>query len=183
MDNTEISKILLKNSRTCENFNGVYALNTLPRQGRYGYYVINLDSSYQRGSHWVAIKISRDKSKNIYFDSYGFSPAHVKLIKFLRNNDIFNTRRLQHPLSTTCGQWCIYFIWRSCQGLNFRKMFLPFRENKYLVNDHILNIVMQKHFKIKTKVIDKKFLLHQIAANSRKIIADASKRNRKLQEK
>ena len=76
------------------------------------YYVVNLDMSQQPDSHWIAIKISKSKCKNEYFDSYGLGPPTVCFKKFMRYNYTYNSKRLQHSLSTTCAQWCIYVVRR-----------------------------------------------------------------------
>ena len=80
---------------------------------------------------------------------------------------MYNSKQVQHPLSTMCGQWCLYFILRACQGWDMRKMLKPFYSNKPLINDHVLNIVVKKHFIINEKVIDRKFLKVQLVRKLR----------------
>ena len=78
-------------------------LPTLPSYAQTGYYVVNLDMSQQPGSHWIAIKISKSKCKNEYFDSYGLGLSTVHFKRFMKYNYIYNSKRLQHSLSTTCA--------------------------------------------------------------------------------
>ena len=159
MDNIEISCLLESHPVTAEHFLGVYSIDRLPRYPSMGYYVLNLDPSYKSGSHWVALKINRNKHQNIYFDSYGMAPQHIKIRKFLKNSYTWNTRRLQHPLSTTCGQWCLYFILRRCQGWSLKKMLRPFYAENLFINNHILDMVIKEHFGThNSKVIDRAFL-------------------------
>ena len=80
---------------------------------------------------------------------------------------MYNSKQVQHPLSMMYGQWCLYFILRACQGWDMRKMPKPFYSNKPLINDHILNIVVKKHFIINEKVIDRKFIKAQIVKKFR----------------
>ena len=110
MDDFTINKILLSNKVTKDSFIGVFSSDTLPSYAQTSYYVVNLDSSQQPGSHWIAIKISESIYKNEYFDSYGLGPPTVGFKKFMRYNCTYNSKRLQHSLSTTCAQWCIYYI-------------------------------------------------------------------------
>lgn len=161
MNNDEIENALRKNPFTQNHFVGVFSRNTLPKERHHGYYVVNLDSEDQAGSHWVAFDI-RNKGANMYFDSYGLGPPYKEFRKFLGKYS-HNRRQLQHPLSTTCGQWCMYFILRRCQGWNMQAIVKPFYQKKQLINDHVLNIVNEKNFKIKELVIDKKFVKKQIA--------------------
>ena len=59
------------------------------------------------------------------------------------------------------------FHMRACQGWDMRRMLKPFYSNKPLINDHILNIVVKKHFIINEKVTDKKFVKAQIVRKLR----------------
>ena len=163
MDDFTINKILLSNKVTKDSFIGVFSSDTLPSYAQTGYYVVNLDTSQQPGSHWIAIKISKSKCKNEYFGSYGLGPPTVCFKRFMKYNYIYNSKRLQHSLSTTCAQWCIYYIWRKCQGWSLRDILKPFYSKDFLINDHVLNLVVNNNFKINRKVIDKEFVKIQIA--------------------
>ena len=112
----EITNIL----NNLPNFLGVYPqdyLNSLTILSYPVCFVVNLDESYLKGSHWVAISIF-DKSIEIY-DSLGFNvdlwpnyPIHF--IKFLslysHSHDFVITPRLQPDNSHLCGLYCIYFL-------------------------------------------------------------------------
>ena len=165
MNDFTIDKILQSKKEMRDHFIGVFSADTLPSYAQTGYYIVNLDTSNKPGSHWVALKISKSKCKNEYFDSYGLPPPTLHFKKFMRYNYTFNSKRLQHSLSTTCGQWCIYYVWRKCQGWSLRNILKPFysKESNFLINDHVLNLVVNNEFKINRKVIDKKFVKTQIA--------------------
>ena len=127
-------------------------------------YIVNLDPSTESGSHWVALEIGR---KKIYFDSYGLGPRDKKLKKILGKKYEKNLKRLQHPLSTTCGQWCLYFLLRRAQKWSTKKIVRPFKKNLInptLINDYVLNFLIEKNFKGEKehKVIDKVFLKDQL---------------------
>ena len=165
MDDFTINKALLLNKVTKDSFIGVFSSDTLPSCSQTGYYVVNLDMSQQPGSHWIAIKISKSKCKNEYFDSYGQGPPTLHFKRFMRYNYTYNSKRLQHSLSTTSAQWCIYYIWRKCQGWSLRNILKPFysKENNFVINDQVLNLAVNNNFKINRKVIDKKFVKMQVA--------------------
>ncbi len=124
--------------------------------------VVNIDPSYKRGSHWVALMIDKN-GKNIYFDSYGLPPQKYIFKKYLGKNYTYSKKQVQHPLSTTCGQWCIFFIWEKNKGKKLKDILKFFESKHLLANDHIVNLLIQKNFKTKEKVIDKPFLRKQIA--------------------
>ena len=104
MDDFTINKILLSNEVTKDSFIGVFSSDTLPSYAQTGYYVVNLDMSQQLSSHWIAITISKSKCKNKYFDSYGLGPPTVHFNRFMKYNYIYNSKKLQHSLSTACAQ-------------------------------------------------------------------------------
>ena len=162
MDDFTINKIL-SNKVTKDSFIGVFSSDTLHFLCPDRYYVVNLDTSQQPGSHWIAIKISKSKCKNEYFESHGLGPPTVCFKKFMKYNYIYNSKRLQHSLSTTCAQWCIYCIWRKCQGWSLRNILKPCYSKNFLINDHVLNLVVNNNSKINRKVIDKEFVKIQIA--------------------
>ena len=156
MDDFTINKILLSNKVTKYSFIWVFTSNTLPSYAQTGYYVVNLDMSQQPSSHWIAIKISKSKCKNEYFDSYGLGPPTVRFKRFMKYNYICNSKRLQHI-------WCIYYIWRKYQGWSLRNILKPFYSKDFLINDHVLNLAVNNNFKINRKVIDKEFVKIQKA--------------------
>ena len=85
--------------------NGVYNRDDLP-QLREGFYVINLDSSSGKGTHWTAFYYHPLHS--IYFDPFGF-PAPEEVQKRIKPY-IFNDRDIQDIDSTACGYYDIGFI-------------------------------------------------------------------------
>ena len=92
MDDFTINKILLSNKVTKDSFIGVFSSDILPSYAQTGYYVVNLDTSQQPGSHWIAIKISKSKCQNEYFDSYGLGPPTVCFKRFMKYNYIYSSK-------------------------------------------------------------------------------------------
>ena len=162
MDDFTINKILLSNKVTKDSFIGVFSSDTLPSYAQTGYYVVNLDMNQQPGSHWIAIKISKSKCKNEYFDSYGLGPPTVHFKKFMKYNYIYNSKRSQHCFHYLCPVVHILHM-EKCQRWSLRNILKPFFGKDFLINDQVLNLVVNNNFKINRKVIDKEFVKIQIA--------------------
>lgn len=163
MNSQELENLLYSNPITKNKFKGVYPSDQIPFQKRLaGYYIFNLDNSFEPGTHWISIKIV-NKGKNIFFDSYGFPPRNKNFKLFMKNNYKYNRKELQHKFSTACGQWCLFFIYLSCKGKTLEKIVNLFNEKRKLLNDHFVNNAVEKLFSTKQKVIDKDFLIEQIS--------------------
>lgn len=172
MNTDKIRQLLSNNPSTKRNFLGVFASDQIPqnlnkmRRGRKqtAYLVANLDQSWKEGSHWIAIKVNGGKKKpGVYFDSYGWPPINRAFTKILRGNYIFNKIQLQDTFSTCCGQWCMYFVWKSCEGKSLNKIIEKFIHSNKSRNDQLMNELVMKHFNFKEKVFDKEFLSDQIS--------------------
>lgn len=170
MNTAQIYTGLKKNRNTRWKFNSVYAADDIYRRKphlREQFIVVNLDPSWKEGSHWVAMKISRNKNGNEYFDSYGKPPPYSEFNIFLKNNFIYNKLQLQNELSTTCGQWTMLYIWARCRGITLKKFLTLFNPNDTLLNDHMVNQAVNNLFETNTKVINKNFLCAQICKSKR----------------
>lgn len=70
--------------------------------------ILNLDSSENLGTHWVAYA----KSDNYveYFDSYGNLKPPMELIRYIGSNISYNygNKQKSHPFA--CGHLCIEFL-------------------------------------------------------------------------
>ena len=171
MDSLTLEELLRKDHKTKGNFRGVFSRNTLPRNRAVGFYIVNEEPSTKKGSHWIAFQItSGKKEKNIYFDSYGRKPMFKEFKSYLGKNLQYNKKCLQHMMSTSCGQWCIYFIWRRSEGWNLKNITDPFNVKKPLINDYIMNFLVKKRFKTKQDVINRKFLAAQISRQMKDVL-------------
>ncbi len=161
MNTQELSPLLKNHPQTRKNFCGVFAYDQLPRKekSRVGYYVVNLDPIHKPGSHWVAMKKNK-VGKNLFFDSYGYAPQKYKFKHFLKPY-IYNSKQLQYPLNTSCGQWCLFFIYFSSRGYSMKKIFNSFSSKHKHINDVIMNEVVGKIFGTKQPVTDQSFLKEQ----------------------
>lgn len=86
---------------------GIYMKDELPKKLKKGFYVINLQSSFQgSGTHWTALYYNPKLS--LYFDSYGYIPpleVEEKIKPY-----IYNDIDIQSYSSTACGYFDIAFI-------------------------------------------------------------------------
>ena len=131
--NFEIQKYYQNEPR----FNGFYSRNNLPKKIKDGTYVINLDESADVGTHWIALFCNR--SKIVYFNSFGVEQVPEEIKEFVRNKNIIaNIFRVQANNSVMCGYFCIGFIDFMLAGkklTDFTSMFSPYDFKK---NDNII---------------------------------------------
>jgi len=82
--------------------------------------IINLDSSENKGSHWVCLY----KNK-YYFDPYGVLP-----IKEVQKIDglLYNTLQIQPDDTKMCGQLCLYVLYNLEKGEDFGNLILNMYE-------------------------------------------------------
>ena len=74
-----------------------------------GYYVINLDSEDNPGTHWCLAIITPDDEPNLYFDSFG-QPPPEEILKWLKTGGkdlMYSTSHLQDKNSASCGWFVI----------------------------------------------------------------------------
>lgn len=93
------------------HYKGCYSSDLLPTVDRSPFaFITNTDPSNLPGTHWVAIYIRNRIGE--YFDSGGFYPP-PRLEKYLDRNCLYwkyNRKLIQHPSSSTCGLYCVYFV-------------------------------------------------------------------------
>ncbi len=94
-----------------KHFRGVFMRDTLPDKPKHRECgVINLDSIFNRGTHWTAYYKFGDRA--IYFDSYGDANPPQELVKYLNVERLeYSTDRIQNfedpPI---CGHLCLEFL-------------------------------------------------------------------------
>ena len=109
ISNFEINEIL-KNDK---NYIGTFSKNSVPILKNNESTIANLADSFNKGTHWIAMKFINNKL--FYFDSYGieFVPD---IIKKQYNKIITNTYRIQSNDSNECGKFYILFIKANIQN-------------------------------------------------------------------
>ena len=93
-------------------FQGIFTADKLPRLTKtQPYAIVNLDSSWEEGSHWIAL--AKSGKKVIFYDSFGRpSKSILPLLKGGGGTTIVNTEddAEQKIEETNCGQRSISFL-------------------------------------------------------------------------
>ena len=105
--------ILQRGDTMCLNaFKGVYSVDTLPSYVQPpAFYVINTDAHNLPGKHWKVLFIDEDLVGEI-FDSFAL-PVSDQTIRFMNAHSrkwTMNRISFQHPLSSKCGAYAVYYI-------------------------------------------------------------------------
>lgn len=125
-------------------------------------FIANTDSSDKPGKHWVAFFIGTNFVVE-YFDSYGLSPTLPAFKNYVScfKKCIHNKKQLQGFLSSTCGQYCMYFIMEKWKGISMEKAVEKFSKN-YEENDSMITDWVNYNFNMDTDTYDVNFLINQI---------------------
>ena len=110
-------------------FRGVFMRDTLPkRTHKRECGIVNLNTSKESGSHWVAYQ--KDGNKRIYFDSFGqITPWEIQ--KYLKTNEELergkgviqrNTDIVQAINTNVCGHLCLFVLKSLTEGLSFQEV-------------------------------------------------------------
>jgi hypothetical protein len=92
------------------HWRGVFMRDSLPsKANNYETGIVNLDSKYNRGTHWVAYAIKGDTVN--YFDSFGVEPPSELLKYFGLSRCVFyNSEQIQKLDEINCGHLCLTFL-------------------------------------------------------------------------
>ena len=102
-------------------------------------YVCNTDKASQPGSHWFVVIVWQYGHVEI-FDSFGINPVlywpeirqFVKTFGRMKYN--CNAQRLQGLLATTCGMYCLYYMYHRVRGVDMASI-LTHYTSEYSRND------------------------------------------------
>lgn len=171
MDTNQLITSLAKNPDTRTRFSGVFSSDQIPwadweSKNDRAFYIFNLDTSKEPGSHWVSIMLD-PCGNNFYFDSYGDPPENENFEKFMQLSYCYNNHEFQSIFSSNCGQWCMYFIWHMCVGRPFEKMIEKFSLEPQLLNDHLVSHLCNKMFDAKSFAFDQVYIEEQLCREVR----------------
>ena len=110
-----------------------------------GFYIVNLDKSTGRGTHWTSLYYHPLKS--YYFDSFGFVPPEEIEDVIMPYNH--NNKDIQDYNSDACGYYCIAFIKLLHSKINKEMAFDEFIRlfsKKTTDNDNILEEYLSGEF-------------------------------------
>ena len=143
---------------------GVYPIDRLPEPKGYPECVIvNLDPHFKPGSHWMAVYIDAEGFGE-FFDSYGRAPETKQIKKYLEDNCLdwtTSNKRLQSPFTSTCGQYCIYFLYYRVRGRPMKDVVEDFTHD-FEENDTTVTTWLNENFDVHTNVLEFDFLVNQI---------------------
>lgn len=103
--------------RNIPHFRGVFMRDNLPKApARVECAVVNLDSKYGSGTHWVAY--FKNGSSVKYFDSFGNLKPPLELMQYFNRNRnskqvlrvMYNYDRYQNYNDINCGHLCLKFL-------------------------------------------------------------------------
>jgi hypothetical protein len=164
MNSKEIGKICHKDKQMRKSFLGVFASDELPEiQGFPACFIANTKPKTHTGEHWVAIYI--DESLNgTYFCSFGRPPT-LQFKKYMINycdSLVTSNRKLQSDISTTCGQFCVFYLHFRCRSINHVKSVSLLSSTDYVFNDQIVTCFINGFYDVNTDIINKSFFNYDI---------------------
>ena len=126
-----------------KQFGGVYSRNQLPKKMQNKCYIINMQASTDgNGTHWVAV-MNVHPQETVYFNSMGQDDAPLDIEKFMKHKNnkkiVRNVHDLQALETSSCGQFCIYFINNALLGRTFDETVHDFTNNP-VINEHLLKL-------------------------------------------
>ena len=169
MNTSQLIQVIQHDQQSRNKFCGVYSSDLLPSNiDRYPCgIIVNTDPHTEKGSHWLALYFPT-KERGEFFDSYGKRPAfyNKNFELFLNTHSkswTYNHRCLQGLFSSTCGQFCLYFVMNRNRGKPFNKIINSFSKNTTF-NDHRVTVFVHRYLNfVKPKKHDKK--TNQIAVS------------------
>ena len=98
-----------------------------------------------------------------FFDSNGGGPRTQEIVDYLEGWDIVSSQKqVQSPISTTCGQHCIYFAFHRARGVPF-KCIMDSYSLDLAANDQMVCEFVEDNFGFQCDPIDEDMLYMQIA--------------------
>lgn len=136
MNSISLCKYACGDRQIRKRFGGIFPSDSLPRhKQRFTSFIMNLDPKHLPGIHWVAVYFKGDTA--LFFNSYGKPPSRRDILHFLKRNCKqikWNTLQFQNFYTTSCGQFCLFFLFRTCRNLDITDLSASNRnKNKLLI--------------------------------------------------
>ncbi len=145
MDTYQLRYALLEICSKIKSF--VCAKNELKYVNEENFCIIfNTSNNDTKGKHWCALYKSIDIEEIQFFDSFGLPYYYYgsDVVEFLRKKSKvvrYNSRQLQPNSSSTCGMFCLYFIYKRMCGISFDEFLSLFSSNKFKNATLVYNFV------------------------------------------
>ena len=120
----QLNNVLMKNPVTKKSYIGTFPGCLIPsiKSKRYSF-ITNTDLHHEHGEHWNAWVVHGDKI--LFFDSFGRDPRDPSFPEIYK--DVVNRfetfkytkTQIQNATSSTCGYYCIHFLYVLSLGLDF----------------------------------------------------------------
>jgi hypothetical protein len=104
-----------------------------------GYFILNLNTSREPGSHWVSYVVDSVTKTVYYFDSYGMVPPNecVTFWSFHRYKIKCNSSHIQDEYSKSCGFFAVFFLLCMYFGTGRSKLDIMKKcINAFIINDY-----------------------------------------------
>lgn len=124
MNTKQLWNALSSNPCTKKYFDGIYSFDNLKDiKCKPKLIICNTDPSYKPGKHWVLFFFNDNYVE--FYDSLGkditvYGGEFPNFIKNFVENYERSNERTQPMHSSLCGQYCLYYAYCRCKGINMR---------------------------------------------------------------
>ena len=140
-----------------------YAADTLPdkpRLHRPAAYIANLSPLSSPGTHWVCFFFPVTGIPE-YFDTFSLD-IPSPFCDFIGQPYKQNTKIIQSPLNTTCGQHVIYYIYQRCRNISMEKILDKYSITDLHLNDVLVNQIVNQNFGLQLPLVNEEFINEQL---------------------
>ena len=123
LSNIDLDGILKRDHVTKKRYLGSFPACEIPiSKKKFYFFITNTDRHDKPGTHWTAWMVEGDKIE--FFDSFGRSPNNnqfpYEFKDFIFDKNVsYSAFRVQQYTSSTCGYFCMYYIYFRSLGLDF----------------------------------------------------------------
>ena len=170
MNTRQISSMIKSKSVLKNMFGGVFSSDMLPskpRRNKPCCYIANTAHSNSEGVHWVCFFFDNDSPPE-FFDSYG-RPPQEEFKHFLGPEFLYSDKFVQHPLTSVCGQYCIFYILKRSEGMTMERILALFKSD-HMYNDVLVNLTIENYFNIDLDVVDMPYIQGQISRSFQNLV-------------
>lgn len=135
LSSRDLENFIAKDENLLKKVHGIFPVDKIHCDKPSGkFFIINTDPSYCEGKHWVSIYFPLNSLPE-FFDSLGKSPSFYSnyILEFLIQNSahgfVYNSKHIQKPFSSSCGLYCLYFIYFRSKNYSYENILKKFNNN------------------------------------------------------